>query len=47
MNELRIAAGARQVIVLAGSIVTLPGLPPSPNAPNIDLTEGEQVVGLV
>jgi formate--tetrahydrofolate ligase len=47
VNELRIAAGARQVIVLAGSIVTLPGLPPSPNALNIDLTEGEQVVGLV
>ena len=46
VNELRIAAGARQVIVLAGSIVTLPGLPSSPNALDIDLTEGEQVVGL-
>jgi formate--tetrahydrofolate ligase len=46
VNELRIAAGARQVIVLAGSIVTLPGLPASPNAFDIDLTEGEQVVGL-
>ena len=47
VNELRIAAGARQVIVLAGNIVTLPGLPRHPNALDIDLTEGEQVVGLV
>ncbi len=46
VNELRIAAGARQVIVLAGNIVTLPGLPANPNAFDIDLTEGEQVVGL-
>ena len=47
VNELRVAAGARQVIVLAGNIVTLPGLPPRPNALDIDLTEGEQVVGLL
>ncbi|HJM76624.1 MAG TPA: formate--tetrahydrofolate ligase [Dehalococcoidia bacterium] len=46
VNAIRVAAGARQVIVLAGSIVTLPGLPASPNALDIDLTEGEQVVGL-
>ncbi len=47
VSELRIAAGARQVVVLAGTIVTLPGLPARPNALAIDLTEGEQVVGLV
>ena len=47
VNELRVAAGARQVIVLAGNIVTLPGLPPRPNALDIDLTDGEQVVGLL
>ncbi len=47
VGELRIAAGARQVIVLAGNIVTLPGLPRRPNALDIDLTEGEQVVGLI
>ena len=47
VNELRIAAGAQQVIALAGNVVTLPGLPPRPNALDIDLTEGEQVVGLI
>ena len=47
ITELRVAAGARQVIVLAGNVVTLPGLPRRPNAADIDLTEGEQVVGLL
>ena len=47
VTEVRVSAGARQIVVLAGSIVTLPGLPPHPNALDIDLTEGEQVVGLL
>jgi formate--tetrahydrofolate ligase len=46
VTELRIAAGARQVIVLAGDVMTLPGLPPQPNAYDIDLIDGE-VMGLL
>ena len=45
--ELRIAAGARQVIALAGTIITLPGLPARPNALGFDLDADGQVVGLV
>ena len=47
VTELRIAAGARQVICLAGDIMTLPGLPRDPNAHDIDLTEDGTVVGLL
>ncbi|MDA0364595.1 MAG: formate--tetrahydrofolate ligase [Chloroflexi bacterium] len=46
VTELRVAAGARQVIVLAGDIMTLPGLPGEPNAYDIDLVDGE-VTGLL
>jgi formate--tetrahydrofolate ligase len=47
VGELRIAAGARQVIVLAGNIMTLPGLPKRPNAFDIDLTADGEVTGLL
>ena len=47
VTELRIAAGARQVIVLAGDIMTLPGLPDDPNAFDIDLHADGSVVGLL
>jgi formate--tetrahydrofolate ligase len=47
VTELRIAAGARQVICLAGDIMTLPGLPAEPNAYDIDLTPQGEVVGLL
>ena len=47
VTELRIAAGARQVIVLAGDIMTLPGLPARPNAYDIELTEDGEVTGLL
>ena len=45
--ELRVAAGARQVIALAGPIITLPGLPREPNALEIDLAPDGEVVGLL
>ncbi len=45
--ELRIAAGAQQVIALAGTIITLPGLPARPNALGFDLGPDGQVLGLV
>ena len=47
ITELRIAAGARQIIALAGDIMTLPGLPNTPNAFDIDLDEMNQVQGLL
>jgi formate--tetrahydrofolate ligase len=39
VRELRVLAGARQTVVLAGDIVTLPGLPSEPNAWDIDLED--------
>ena len=47
VTELRIAAGARQVIALAGNIMTLPGLPANPNAFDIDLSPEGEVTGLL
>ncbi len=47
VQELRIAAGSRQIIALAGDIMTLPGLPADPNAFDIDLTADGEVVGLL
>jgi formate--tetrahydrofolate ligase len=47
VTELRVAAGARQIIVLAGNIMTLPGLPARPNAFDIDLTPAGEVEGLL
>ena len=47
ITELRVAAGARQIIALAGDIMTLPGLPNVPNAFDIDLDKMNQVQGLL
>ncbi|MBM3958234.1 MAG: formate--tetrahydrofolate ligase [SAR202 cluster bacterium] len=47
IGELRVLAGARQIVTLVGNIMTLPGLPVEPNAWDIDLTEDGQVVGLL
>lgn len=47
IQELRISAGARQIVTLAGDIMTLPGLPSSPNALDIDLDENGQIVGVL
>ena len=45
--ELRVAAGARQIIARAGPIITLPGLPAQPNALGFDLGPAGEVRGLV
>ncbi len=47
IQELRISAGARQIVTLAGDIMTLPGLPSKPNALDIDLDENGQIVGVL
>lgn len=47
IRELRILAGARQIIALAGDIITLPGLPSTPNAWDIDLDEDGEITGIL
>jgi len=47
IQELRISAGARQIVTLAGDIMTLPGLPSKPNALDIDLDDDGQIFGVL
>ncbi len=48
IRELRIQAGARQIVTLAGNINTLPGLPMHPNAFDIDLDEATgEITGIL
>ena len=48
IKELRVLAGARQIVALAGNIITLPGLPSKPNAWDIDLDESTgEITGIL
>jgi formate--tetrahydrofolate ligase len=47
IRELRILAGARQIVTLAGDIITLPGLPSKPNAWDIDLDDDGEITGIL
>tara|TARA_B100000676_G_scaffold312372_1_gene386256 strand:- start:38 stop:1642 length:1605 start_codon:yes stop_codon:yes gene_type:complete len=47
IRELRILAGARQIVTLAGDIITLPGLPSKPNAWDIDLNDNGEITGIL
>lgn len=48
IRELRVLAGARQIVALAGDIITLPGLPSNPNALDIDLNdETGEITGIL
>ncbi len=47
IRELRILAGARQIVTLAGDIITLPGLPSNPNAWDIDLNDDGEITGIL
>jgi len=47
IRELRILAGARQIVTLAGDIITLPGLPSKPNAWDIDLSDDGEITGIL
>jgi formate--tetrahydrofolate ligase len=46
VREVRIAAGAGFLVAIAGSILTMPGLPREPAAMNIDLDDDGRVRGL-
>ena len=39
IKEVRVLGGAKQIVTLAGDIITLPGLPSNPNAFDIDLND--------
>ena len=46
LRDVRVSAGAGFVVVLAGDIMTMPGLPKKPAAETIDINENGDVVGL-
>ena len=46
IQDVELKAGAGFVVVLAGKIMTMPGLPKVPSAENIDLDENGNVVGI-
>ncbi len=46
INEVRLSAGAGFVVALAGSVMTMPGLPKRPAAENIDVDEDGNIKGL-
>ena len=45
IREVKLSSGAGFVVALAGSIMTMPGLPKTPAANNIDLEDGK-IIGL-
>jgi formate--tetrahydrofolate ligase len=47
INDLKILGGAKQIVTMAGGIITLPGLPSNPNAVDIDLTEEGNITGIL
>jgi formate--tetrahydrofolate ligase len=46
VREVRLAAGARFVVMVCGDIMTMPGLPAVPAANTIDVTDDGRIVGL-
>ena len=46
VREIKLSAGAGFIVVLTGSIMTMPGLPKVPAANNIDIDENGNIVGL-
>jgi len=47
VSEVRISAGAGFLVPITGDIMTMPGLPPSPNAERIDVDAGGRITGLI
>ena len=46
IRQVRLSAGAGFVVVFAGDIIAMPGLPKVPAAENIDVNEDGQITGL-
>ncbi|MDR7191151.1 formate--tetrahydrofolate ligase [Microbacterium sp. BE35] len=46
IREVRLAAGARFVVMICGDIMTMPGLPVTPAANSIDVDDDGRIVGL-
>ena len=46
VNELRVSAGAGFIVVIAGNIMTMPGLPKVPAAAKIKVLRDGRAVGL-
>jgi formate--tetrahydrofolate ligase len=46
IREVRLAAGARFVVMVCGDVMTMPGLPTLPAAAQIDVTPDGRIVGL-
>ena len=47
IKEVRVLGGARQIVTLAGDIITLPGLPSNPNAFDIDLNDNGEIINIL
>jgi formate--tetrahydrofolate ligase len=46
VREVRLSAGAGFVVVVCGDVMTMPGLPSTPAAAGMDLTDDGTIVGL-
>ena len=46
VREVRLSAGADFVVMICGTIMTMPGLPARPSAEAIDVDEDGEIVGL-
>ncbi|HEX7712390.1 MAG TPA: formate--tetrahydrofolate ligase [Bacillota bacterium] len=46
IREIRLLAGAGFVVAIAGTIMTMPGLPKHPSAENVDITGDGEIKGL-
>ena len=46
IKEIRLSAGAGFIVILAGDILTMPGLPKVPAAENIDISSDGKITGL-
>jgi formate--tetrahydrofolate ligase len=46
VTDASISSGAGFVVIYCGDIMTMPGLPKSPAAERIDITEDGEIIGL-
>mgnify|MGYP004512588231 FL=1 len=46
VRDVEIKSGAGFIVVLAGNIMTMPGLPKTPSAENIDIDENGEITGI-